>query len=460
MHLQPRIVIGDRPLGLIDRVVETGEPEPVIGSGGQRPVGDLHIFRRAIRIAAHHPQPRAQQTHLAVVRAQRYRLVDVRRGEQQLAVGKPRLAAQKHVPAHGRGHRHRLVEIGEPFGIVPLRQEHRRAPAEPFRIGRHGRRVGQIEFLARGRPGAAWRQSEHRTALIRHVHLMVRVRDEHAVREKEIEPDQHVAVDPDIGDVEFGFRHDLAAEVDRVERRDPGGELFRAEAAIVANLPHTRTRRRDPRALGRGKRHDRGLGPRIEHRAHLHAVDQHGADRMRLPWPTVAAFEWDRRERLARGPIGERDIVAALDLHQPDRAVRQVVFDVDQPQDVLTEQPRRTRVAAADDETDTRHRDAGEREVLRAGDRGGGVAVDPAQAKSRRRRLDRKAEFRRRRARQGAVERAAVDDEPRIVRAELRIHHRPPPDQRHRQFGDLAHLARGERRTRRRHGDCRDRTCP
>ncbi|MCY1174406.1 hypothetical protein D9M73_146080 [compost metagenome] len=84
---------------------------------------------------------------------------------------------------------------------------------------------------------------------------------------------------------------------------------------------------------------------------------------MRLEPAVGFGFKRNDRHRLGARPISEIAGAAALRLDQADDAVRQIIFDIGQAQNVLPDKTGRASIAAADHEIDFRDGDARKRKV-------------------------------------------------------------------------------------------------
>ncbi len=266
---------------------------------------------------------------------------------------------------------------------------------------------------------------------------MVLVVDIEAVGQEEVDTNQHVRpVQRQVGDLHPGLFDRLAADVDRVESRPPGASAALPQAVSKAVRGRRGAVGRYPDALGSRQRQHRDHRAGVEQCLDLHPVDFDRPDG--VPLPGVHWFDLHDRDGLGTGPICHARRLAALSLHQSDGAVRQIIFDVCQPQDVLAELPRITEVATANRKVDMRNCLAPDAQLLGCGRAERRIATDPLEPDTGGDVADRQAVFQRVRLGDGAEKGAAIENETRVAAIDLRRHDRPAARHGHLRTADAA----------------------
>jgi hypothetical protein len=271
------------------------------------------------------------------------------------------------------------------------------------------------------------------------------------MREKEIRPKEHVRIRKiDVADPQFGVLDLFIADLEARERSDVGRKGILSDSAAHPTRHHSGGVGLDARSSGRPEGQHRASGARIERDPNFHTVDVGvpvGMPIQPIPWIDRNDRIWGRRI----GPIGENRLSAVDGLHQPYGALPEIVFDVGDVEDILSQHPDRAapHVASADQEIDVLQWNARQGKGLDGGDgRIRPPATDSLHVEPERREARLELELSGARRAQGTVEGAAIDHELDLGSIDPCGHHRAHSVHRDRKLGHLAQFAftvRGQR---------------
>ncbi len=203
---------------------------------------------------------------------------------------------------------------------------------------RRWRGPGRSQLGRRGRLGRAV-EAEHGAAVVGEVELVLAASDVDPVREHEVGADQHVDVAQlDRADPEPGVLDLLVAELEAVDRRDPGFDRAAAETVGKARRRHARRVVMDAGAARRAQGEHRGGRPAVELHLDGEAVHLGRADDGGGAAPRLVQLD-DGIGRAGPVPVGQGLAFATVGLEHPDHAVGEVDLGVGDHQEVAPQDP-------------------------------------------------------------------------------------------------------------------------
>jgi hypothetical protein len=227
------------------------------------------------------------------------------------------------------------------------------------------------------------------------------------------------------------------------EGRDPGLHALPPHAKRGAGVNDAVPTRSDARTPCCSKRQDRCRCTGVEQDTDFGAVYECDAGGVwRLGSSPVYIHDGIR---LGRSPIGHLGIAAVVGSHEPDRAAGQVIFDIRDPEHVLTQDSHSaSELVPADDELHVGDGNVKEGKSLDGGHPRPSFSANTPQLEPVGSRSQFQLELSRRRRRDQAVKRAAVGDEQRIGAVDLGADQRPQAGHGNRQLREYADFAGGK----------------
>lgn len=295
-------------------------------------------------------------------------------------------------------------------------------------------------------------QIEHGSTVVGEIELVLAVGHVDVMGEEEIRAEQHAGphhLQSDVPDQDVRVLDPLPADLEFLNRRDPDIDRLASESEGLARRDDAGSVRCDPGAFRGAQGEDRARGPGIEEHVDVAAVQGGLGDQVRPP--LGCPVEVDGPDGLCGGPVGERGAAAVPRLGEAQHAVREVVVDIRDPQQVLPQYAgdAALKVVVADEELRIMSRDARDRKPLGNCDLRDERAADAADGVPGRGILQRQLELRRHGGGQEIEEAPGIDHEPCVGPIDVGRDDRTQvvhPDGQWLGQGELAAAGRGSRR--------------
>ncbi len=449
----PQVELRDGRRRRVQPQVEAAHLDALLGLRRQLLVQLGEVGQGAVGVLREGSHRGALQARVDLQRIDLQGLVDVLHGLVRLLQLQPDLAALREEGGRGRRERAGAVEVGQGARVVATRGRCGAAPrvvvgAQRRIVGRSGRRHGRRRcdrVVHEHAPAVVG--EEHHAALLGHVDV---------VRQEEVDAQQHVLGHVVVGHAQAVVGDDLAAQVDRRERRRPGLHGLAIEPVADAAGLHVAVRH--ARLVRRPERHQGAVGAGVEQREQLLAVDlDQAADLRQLEPVVVVTQQVDLGDRRVAGPVGHVRVAAvAVREDETDHAVGEVVLGIGGRQDVAAQDAHGARAGfgAADDEVHVGNAAAQQFQLAHAGRVGRDIAAQPLDDKVARHRHEAQVQLRRGGVREHAVERPAVHHQRHARAVDAHRGDGARADHRHRQLRGLeaALRVRGRRQQQRERG--------